>query len=30
MFFVDGVYVDDVIFGMTAEEFERRHAASLA
>jgi ABC-type microcin C transport system duplicated ATPase subunit YejF len=30
MFFVDGAYVDDVIFGMTAEEFEQRHAASLA
>ena len=30
MFFVDGVYVDDVIFGMTAEEFEQRHADSLA
>jgi RimJ/RimL family protein N-acetyltransferase len=29
MFFVDGAAVDDVIFGMTAEEFEETHAASL-
>jgi hypothetical protein len=27
MFFVDGAWVDDVLFGMTAEEFEQRHAA---
>ena len=30
MFLVDGAWVDDVIFGMTAEEFEQLHAASLA
>ncbi len=30
MFFVDGAWVDDVLFGMTAEEFEQRHAAWLA
>ena len=30
MFFLEGVWVDDVIFGMTAEEFEEQHGASLA
>jgi tetratricopeptide (TPR) repeat protein len=30
MFLLDGVWVDDVIFGMTAEEFEELHAVSLA
>jgi RimJ/RimL family protein N-acetyltransferase len=30
MFFVDGAWVDKVIFGMTAEEFEQQHAAWLA
>jgi RimJ/RimL family protein N-acetyltransferase len=29
MFFLDGAWVDDVIFGMTAEDFAELHAASL-
>lgn len=27
-FFVDGQYIDDMLFGMTAEEFEARHGAA--
>jgi RimJ/RimL family protein N-acetyltransferase len=30
MFLVDGAWVDDVIFGMTADEFEQQHAAELS